>query len=493
MQIVEKKTEGLSRVYGVHVAAADLAARLDARITEMQPQVQLKGFRKGKVPTSHIKKMFGGSIMRDVVQDTLQAGVNSVVERGRLATRPEITAAENIEAAMEGKADLSFDVSVELMPEFEPADVSGIEIERLVGAPTDTEIDEALASIAEGNKSYEAKSGKAPKAATGDQVVIDFVGKRDGVAFDGGSAQDAPLVLGSGMFIPGFEDQLVGVKAGDEKTITVTFPENYQAAQLAGKEATFDVVVKAVNAPAETKIDDEFARKLGLSDLATLKDAVRKQLQAQYDQLSRVKAKRALLDKLDAAHSFDLPARMVEAEFDGIWKAVEADRARGEVDPDDVGKSEDDLKAEYRKIAERRVRLGLVLAEIGTRAKVEVKDEEVARAVNAEAMRYPGQERQVVEYYQKTPNAVAALRAPIFEEKVVDLILTQVKTNERTVTRAELEAEDAAPGAAPAAEAKAKKPTKAKAAKAEAPAETEEAAPAKPRKAPARKKAADAE
>jgi trigger factor len=298
-------------------------------------------------------------------------------------------------------------------------------------------------------------------------------------------------VLGSGQFIPGFEDQLVGVKAGDEKVITVTFPEGYQAAHLAGKEATFDVTVKAVNAPAETKIDDEFAKKLGLSDLETLKDAVKKQLQAQYDQLSRAKAKRALLDKLDVAHSFDLPARMVEAEFDGIWKAVEADRARGEVDPDDVGKSDDDLKAEYRKIAERRVRLGLVLAEIGTRAKVEVKDEEVARAVNAEAMRYPGQERQVVEYYQKTPNAVAALRAPIFEEKVVDLLLSQVKSSERSVTRAELEAEDPAPGAAPAAEAKAKKPAKAKAAKAED--EPAEAAPAKPKKAPAKKKAADAE
>lgn len=491
MQIVEKKTEGLSRVYGVHVAAADLAARLDARIDEMRPQVQLKGFRKGKVPSSHIKKMFGASIMRDVVQDTLQAGVNSVVARGRLATQPEITAAENLEAAMDGKADLSFDVSVELMPEFEPADVTSIEIERLVGAPSDAEIDEALASIADGNKSFEPKGGKAPKAATGDQVVIDFVGKLDGVAFDGGAAQDAPLVLGSGQFIPGFEDQLVGVKAGEEKTITVTFPEGYQAAHLAGKEATFDVTVKAVNAPAETKIDDDFAKKLGLSDLETLKDAVKKQLQAQYDQLSRAKAKRALLDKLDAAHSFDLPARMVEAEFDGIWKAVEADRARGEIDPDDVGKSDDDLKAEYRKIAERRVRLGLVLAEIGTRAKVEVKDEEVARAVNAEAMRYPGQERQVVEYFQKTPNAVAALRAPIFEEKVVDLLLSQVKASERTVTRAELEAEDPAPGAAPAAETKAKKPAKAKAAKTED--EPAEAAPAKPKKAPAKKKAADAE
>jgi len=488
MQIVEKKAEGLSRTFGVLVTAADIAGRLDKKIAEIAPQVQLKGFRKGKVPASHVRKMFGQSIMGDLVNDLVQEGVNKAVEQNaiRPASSPEIAALENVEAVLKGGADLAFDVAVEAMPEFEPMDVRSISIVKPVAEVTDEEIDTRLATLAEGNKTYTPKKGKAAKD---DSVTMNFVGKVDGVAFDGGTAEGATVVIGSGQLIPGFEDQLIGAKAGDERLVKVTFPAEYGAANLAGKDATFDVTVTEVQAPGKTVLDDEFAKRLGLSTMDALREAVKSQIANELSGLSRAKAKRSLLDALDNAHVIDLPAKMVAAEFDAIWGAVQQDREAGNVDPDDEGKSDDELKVEYRGIAERRVRLGLVLAEIGRRNNVEVRDEEVARAINMEAMRYPGQEKQIIDFYRQNPNAMAQVRAPLYEEKVVDFVLELAKIETVTVSRAALEADDDTPVVEekPAKKPAAKKTSKKAEADAEAPSAEAEAKPAKK---PAAKKAA---
>lgn len=493
MQIVEKSAEGLSRVYGVTFAASLIATRTDAKIAELAPQLNIKGFRKGKVPVVHVKRMYGKSILGDLLNELVQEGIEGTVASNgiRAASQPDVTNLGNLADVMDGKADLTFDVELDIMPDFTPADLQSLSVTRPVAEATEAEIDEALAEIAKQSQSFHVKKGKA---ANGDAVVCNFVGKIDGVEFDGGKADGSTVVLGSNTYIPGFEEQLVGVKAGDEKVLNVTFPAEYGVATLAGKAATFDVTVVEVKKPVETKIDDDLAKNIGLSDLATLKDAIKKNIEDQLAQLSRQKAKRSLLDALDATHSFDLPPKMLAAEFEAIWAQVTQDKAAGNEDPEDAGKSEDELKAEYTKIAERRVRLGLVLAELGRVNGVEVKDEEVARAIQAEASRYPGQERQVYEFFQKNPNAVASLRAPLYEEKVVDFVLQMAKVTDVTVTRAELESEDKV---APAAEAKpAKKaPAKAKAKKEAAPAEeapAEAAAEEKPapkKKAPAKKKA----
>ncbi len=494
MQIVEKKSEGLSRTWGVVIAAAELAGKLDAKIEEMRPQIQLKGFRPGKVPAAHIKKMYGRSLMGDLLNETVEKSVQQAVGEAnvRLASSPEVSNLGDLDQVVAGAADLAFDIQAEIMPTFEPVGVEGIELSRPVYAVSDAEVEEALERLASENKTYADKKGKA---ADGDQLTIDFVGSIDGVEFEGGKGEDAAVVIGSGRFIPGFEEQLIGAKKGEERTLEVTFPEDYPVATLAGKAASFAVTVKAVQAPAETVVDDEFATKLGLSSLDALKDALRTNLQREIDGLSRARAKRRLLDVLDTAHSFDLPAKMVDEEFATIWTAVEQDRARGEIDPEDAGKSEDEVKGDYRKIAERRVRLGLVLAEIGQRAQVEVTDMEVSRAVQMEAMRYPGQERQVMEFFRQNAGAIARVRAPIFEEKVVDHILSVAKVTDVPVSRAELEAdEDAAPAPPPAAPAPKPKKKAAKAETAEEPAAeaAADAAPAKKKAAP-KKKAADAE
>jgi trigger factor len=359
-----------------------------------------------------------------------------------------------------------------------------LNVTRPVAKATDAEVNEALGEIAKQSQSYEAKKGKA---ANGDQVVCDFEGKIDGVPFDGGKAEGATVVLGSNSYIPGFEEQLVGVKAGDNKVLNVTFPAEYGVATLAGKDATFEVSVTEVKGAKDTAIDDELAKSIGLSDLATLTDAVRKNIEDQMGQLSRQKAKRSLLDALDETHSFDLPPKMVAAEFEAIWAQVQQDKEAGNEDPEDAGKSEDDLKAEYTKIAQRRVRLGLVLAEVGRINGVEVKDEEVGRAIQQEAMRFPGQEKQVYDFFQKNPNAVASLRAPLYEEKVVDFMLQLANVTDVTVTREQLEAEDDEAPVVEATPAK-KAPAKAKAKKTEEAVAQEETSPVEPaakKKAPA--------
>jgi trigger factor len=428
--------------------------------------------------------------MGDLLNELVQEGIDgaSTHNGARAASQPDIKNIDNLPAVMDGKADLVFDVELDIMPDFTPVEMTTLNVTRPVAQATEEEIGEALAEIAKQSQSFVAKKGKA---ANGDQVICDFVGKLGEEEFEGGKAEGATVVLGSNSYIPGFEEQLVGVKAGDTRVLNVTFPAEYGVPKLAGQAATFDVTVSEVKGPTETKIDDELAKNIGLSDLATLKEAVKKNIEDQFGQLSRQKAKRSLLDALDESHSFELPPKMMAAEFEAIWAQVQQDKEAGNEDPEDAGKSEDDLKAEYTKIAERRVRLGLVLAEVGRINGVEVKDEEVGRAIQAEAMRFPGQEKQVYDFFQKNPNAVASLRAPLYEEKVVDFMLQLANVTEVTVTRAELENEDEiAPvvvEAKPAKKAKAAKKTEA------APDETTavEAAekPAAKKKAPAKKKA----
>lgn len=446
MQVKETKAEGLSRTYDITITAAELETQLDAKIKEVQPEVSLKGFRPGKVPPAHIKRMFGKSMMGELVQTAMDEASKKALNDNNIrpAGNPHFHLTTEADDVIAGKADLKFHMHVDIMPEFTPADPAKLSIERPVSKVLDQDVDQAVERIAGDQKTFTEKAAKS-KAVDGDAVVIDYSGSIDGEKFDGGTAQDTELVLGSGQFIPGFEEQLLGAQKGDTPSLRVNFPKDYQAEHLAGKEAIFETEVKAVKSPSETKIDDELATQLGLSSLDALRDVIRQNIETEYKNQSRARSKRRILDALDAEHDFDLPKGMVDAEFQQIWQQVESDLKEGKVDAEDKDKSEDDLKAEYLAISERRVRLGLVLAEIGQQNNITVAAEEVSRAINQEAMRYQGQEKQVVEYFQKNPEAQARLRAPIFEEKVVDFMLELAKIKEVTVSREELFSDDDAP------------------------------------------------
>jgi len=444
LQVVEKSGEGLSRVLGVTVPAADLNSRLDKKIAEVTPTLRLKGFRPGKVPAGHVRRMFGKDLMREILQDALTESSQQALTDAKLraASQPDLKMTSDPERVVAGQEDLAYDIEVEVMPEFQPVDVTSLELVRPVHEPTDAEVDAELQSLAEQSRSYAPKDGPA---ADGDQLTVDFVGRIDGTPFEGGSAEDAQITLGSGRFIPGFEEQLVGAAAGETRTLNVTFPETYNVETLKGRAAEFEVTVKAVSAPGEATVDDGLAERLGLGALDALRDAVRRNLADQYAGASRFKLKRALLDELDRRHDFPLPPRMVDAEFEVIWNQVHADLHAGRLSPEDQGKSHDELRAEYRRIAERRVRLGLVLAEIGRADNVSVSDAELNQAIMNEARNYPGQERQVFDFYRRNPQAAAQLRAPVYEEKVVELIFTRAKITDRPVSKEELTAEDDMP------------------------------------------------
>jgi trigger factor len=447
IEIVQKSGEGLSRVFGVVVAQGFLAEKLEAKIAEIRPRMQLKGFRPGKVPAAHVRKLYGKGLMQEIVQETLGETQQKALSDANIrpAAQPDVRFEGDIEKVLNGEADLAYELAVELMPEFEPTDLEAISLVRPVYEPTEDEVDESLKSIADQNKTYEKKGGKAPKAADGDQLLIDFIGRIDGEAFEGGTAEDVELVIGAGRFIPGFEEQLKGAKTGADVTVKVTFPDDYQAENLKGKAAEFEVKVKEIRASQEAALDDEFAKQLGFEDVAGLRQAVKDQLGRQFASASRFKLKRALLDVLDERHAFDLPPRMVENEFKVIWNQVEAERAAGELSEEDAAKTDEQLRSEYLKIAERRVRLGLVLAEIGRRSDVQVTEQEINGALIAEARRYPGQEREVIEFYRQNAEAAAQLRAPVYEEKVVDLIISKAKVEDKAVSKEELLADDELP------------------------------------------------
>ena len=445
MQVTQTLDEGLKREFKIVVPASDLDARLNERLATLKDRVNINGFRKGKVPVAHLKKLYGKSVMAEVLDQVVAEANRKVVDDNglKLAMQPKVKVTAEDEpdeekavlGVVEGKHDLGLTIALEVLPKVDLKDVAELEVERLTAEVADADVDEAIERVAKQNRAFEAKEGAA---ADGDRVTIDFVGKIDGEAFEGGSATDAPLELGSNSFIPGFEEQLVGVAAGGEKQVVVTFPADYQADHLAGKEATFDVTVKGVEAPGETKIDDELAKSLGLESLDKLKEAVREQISTDYARISRQKVKRQLLDGLDAQYAFELPPSLVEQEFDNVWRQVVADLARTGKTLADEGEDEEEAKAEYRKIAERRVRLGLVLAEIGDKHEVKVADDEVTRALVERARQYPGQEQQVWDFYRNNPDALAELRAPIFEDKVVDAILAKAKVTDRAVSKEEL-------------------------------------------------------
>ncbi len=435
MEVTEKSAEGLDRHFQVKVPASELNDKLSAKLAEIKGRVHLKGFRKGKAPVSYLKKLYGKGVMSEIVQELVTETTEKAFSERDLkpATQPHHDFPENMDAVIEGNADLEYDVRAEILPEFEPADVAGMKLVKPVAEVPKKDIDETLQRIADQQTTYAAKA-KTVKAEEKDQLVIDFVGKIDGEPFEGGKGDGFELVLGAGQFIPGFEDQLVGAKTGDDVEVKVTFPEDYHAKELAGKEAVFDVAVSEVRGPEAVAIDDELAKKVGLESLDDLTARVTEQIETEYKQLSRGHVKRALLDKLDEAHDFDLPNGMVDAEFDQIWRQVES----ADLDEEDKDKSEDELKAEYRKIAERRVRLGLVLAEIGQRAEVTVPNEDLQRQLINTARSYPGQEKEVLEFYQKNPAAMQQLRAPLFEEKVVDYILERAEVTEKNVSKEKL-------------------------------------------------------
>jgi trigger factor len=441
MEVCETKSEGLSRMYQVTVSKDALAAKLEAKIAEAAPQINLKGFRPGKAPASHIKRLYGPSIMKDVIDQAVQEGTQKAIDdhKIRVAQQPHIHLEGEYEKIASGEADLAFHFHVEVMPEFTPADPATLEVIKLVAEVPESLIQERLQALAESNRTYSTKEGAAVE---GDSLTIDFEGFLGDEGFEGGKAEGAELVIGSGRFIPGFEEQLTGAAAGEHRTLTVTFPADYPSENLAGKEARFEVDVKDVKAPDEAKVDENLAKRFGLDGLDPLKNAVKLELDNEMRIAQRTKLKKSLLDAIDAAHSFDLPPNMLEGEFQEIWRQVQQEKEAGRLDEDDAAKSDEDLEASYRKIAERRVRLGLVLAETGRINNIQLRDEEIARALNAQARRFPGREKEVIDFYRRTPGALAQIQAPLYEDKVIDFILELAKVTEKTVTRDELLAED---------------------------------------------------
>ena len=444
MQVTETSSAGLKREYRVIVPATDLEAKVNERLDDLKGRVQLRGFRPGKVPVAHLKRLYGKSAMAEVIEATVrEANSKIVTDNGyRLAVEPKVvlpTEEGAVEGVIEGKADLSYTVEMEIVPAIALADFKSIKLTRLTSEVSDEEIDKALQAIADQNRPFVAKT---EGAANGDRVTINFEGSLEGTPFEGGTGEDVPLVMGAGQFIPGFEENLAGLKPGENKTFDVKFPDDYRATHLAGKNATFAVTVKAVEAPGSVTIDDEFAKTLGVESLAKLKDAVKDRIAREHTLASRQKLKRGLLDQLDERHKFEPPPSLVEQEFANVWSQVENDLKQQNRTFEDEGTTEEKAREEYRGIAERRVRLGLVIAEIGEKNNIRVSDDQLRAAVMEQVRQFPGQERQIWEYYQKNPNALAALRAPLFEDKVVDFLVELAEVTDKPVSRDELFKDD---------------------------------------------------
>jgi trigger factor len=440
MQVTETINSGLKREYKVVVKAADLGAEAATRLKDMAGRANIKGFRPGKVPVDHLKRMYGKSIMAEVIQKKVDDSARAVFADRNLkpAYQPDVTLPEKEEevtAVMEGKADLSFSIAGEVIPAFELKDASGLELTRHSVKPDDAMINEALDRLSGQYKNWETKSGAS---ATGDRVTIDFVGRIDGKEFDGGKGEGIPLELGSNQFIPGFEEQLSDTRVGDSKTVKVTFPADYGAAELAGKAAEFETKVTAIDAPKKAVIDEDFAKKMGFEDLAKMKDMVKSGLEREFTQMSDMKLKRDVLDALDKQYAFDLPEKLVTAEFEGIWKALDQEMTRSKRSFADEETTEEKARDEYKAIANRRVRLGLVLGTMGDKEGITVTEQELQQALIARVRRFQGQEKQVYDYYRNNPSALVELRGPIFEQKVVDLIVGKAKLATKDVTRDEL-------------------------------------------------------
>ena len=442
MQVTENLNEGLKRKLSVTIPAADLVTRLDAKLEELKGQANIKGFRPGKVPTAYLKKVYGRSAMSEVMTDAINATVAETLDerKERAAAQPKVDLPDDqakINDVLDGKSDLAFEVEYEVLPPVALMELKGVKLEKPVVEITDEELDAEVNRVFAQNRGYTDK-GDEGVVENGDRLGLSFVGKIDGKPFDGGTSDHAHLTVGSGEFIPGFEEQLVGVKKGGSKEVKVTFPADYQSEELAGKEAIFDVTVLHVDGPNDGVLDDDFAKRLGLDDVAALRAAVKEQMTAALESMSRQHVKRQILDALDDGHKFDVPAQLVDAEFATIWSRVEHEVQSHGRSFEDEGTTEEAAKEQYRKIAERRVRLGLVVAEIGNQNEVNVTEEEHQQALIAEVRRFPGQEQQVYDYYRQNPQALAGLRAPVFENKVVDYVSEQGDITEKKMTRAQL-------------------------------------------------------
>jgi trigger factor len=446
MQVTETLTDGLKREYRVVVPASDLEAKVNTRLEDLKGRVRINGFRPGKVPVGHLKRVYGRAVMAETIEETVrEANASIVTDHGfKLAKEPKVTLPEaegEVNAVVEGKSDLSYSVAIEILPKIELADFSSISLEKLSAPVTDEEVDQALNRLAEQSRPFEDKGADA-KAATGDKVTVSFTGTIDGQPFEGGTGEDIAVELGSNSFIPGFEEQLAGIAAGETRTVKATFPENYLSKELAGKEASFEVVAKSVATPGTVTVDDAFAKTVGMESLDKLKEALRERITREHAAESRRKVKRKLLDALDERHRFELPPTLVEEEFENVWRTVTSDLEASKKTFADENTTEEAARAEYRGIAERRVRLGLVLSEIGAKNNIQVSDDELSRAVMERARQFPGQEQRIWDYYRKSPEATASLRAPLYEEKVVDFLLELVKATEKTVSREELYRDD---------------------------------------------------
>ena len=448
MQVTETLTEGLKHEFQISVPATDLDAKADAKLVDLKDKVRLNGFRPGKVPVSHLKKVYGRSVMAETIDQTIRdTNTQIFTERGfRLATEPKITMPteqKEVEDILSGKSDLTYTVSIEVVPAIQLADFKSFNVEKPVVEVTDADVDEAIKRIADQNRPYAAKSEGA-KAENGDRVTITFKGTIDGVPFDGGTGEGIQVVIGAGQFIPGFEEQLIGIGVGETRTLKVSFPKNYASEKLAGQPAEFETTATAIEAPQDTTIDDEFAKTLGLEFLDKLKEAARERLVAEFAGAIRQRVKRTLLDRLDEATSFEAPPSLVAEEFKLMWNSIKAEMESSGKTFADENTTEEAAKEEYQKIADRRVRLGLVLSEIGEKNKISVTDDEVSRAVIERARQMPGREKEVWDYYRNNANALAQLRAPIYEDKVVDFILELANVTEKKVTREDLFKDDEA-------------------------------------------------
>jgi trigger factor len=446
MQVTETLSDGLKREFKVVVPAAELDAKVNERLDDLKGRVRINGFRPGKVPVAHLKRVYGRSAMAEVIEATVRDANNKIVsEHGfKLAADPKVTLPTDegaIEQLIAGKSDLNYTMALEIVPPITLGDFKSIKLTRLATDVSDAEVEEGIARIADQNKPYTPRA-EGEKAAKDDRVTISFAGTIDGKPFEGGSGDDAVVLIGSNTFIPGFEDQLVDIASGETRTLKVTFPAHYMKQELAGKDAEFVVIAKSIETPGKVTVNDEFAKSLGLESIAKLRDAVKDRVVREHAAMSRQKLKRALLDELDKMHKFDPPPTLVEEEFDRVWKSVLSELETEHKTFADENTTEEKAKAEYRAIAERRVRLGLLLAEIGEKNSITVTDDELSRAVMERARQFAGQEQRVWDYYRQNPQAVAALRAPIFEEKVVDFLLELAGVTENKVSREELYKED---------------------------------------------------
>lgn len=448
MQVTETLSEGLKHEFKINVPASDLDAKAGAKLVDLKDKVRLNGFRPGKVPVTHLKKVYGRSVMAETIDQTIRdTNTQLFSERGfKLATEPKITMPTEkaeVEELLSGKSDLTYTVAIEVVPAIALADFKSFQVEKPVADVSDADVDEAIKRIADTNRGY-ADKGEGAKAASGDRVTISFKGTINGEPFEGGAGEGIQVVIGSNSFIPGFEEQLVGIGANETRTLKVSFPKNYMSEKLAGQPAEFETTATLIEAPQDLTIDDEFAKTLGLESLDKLKEAARERLDAEYAGATRQRVKRALLDRLDEAHRFEAPPSLVDEEFNLMWNSVKAEMDSAGKTFADEDTTEEKAKEEYRKIADRRVRLGLVLSEIGEKNKITVTDDEVGRAVIERARSMPGREKEVWDYYRNNAQALAQLRAPIYEDKVVDFILELANVTEKKVSREDLYKDDEA-------------------------------------------------